>query len=348
MFLLQNKSFILCFFVFFLVTTEAEENSPVSTQLSETIHISEQTPIQVYSAPLTPQEKLSQARIKAEQETEYKIRARLETMRLREEQKRLEQILTPLEDENVATQTPAPATSLAPSDPSYVDHSHVDHSHSPHSSGSKTKRGFFIQISISQLYYFLNRYPQISNSNFQSHNDYFEKLSLGLGAYFSRMSLEYSPYFSKYRLTYSESIYNNIKLRSHEVAAKFYFYQSGSIRAFIGVLGAFQNRTYQTDESVWNEQVERYSSGYSGFQRNIFTWQGRKSRTFQAGMTAGLETLLNQRIAIGGEIRGFINMYDLEDQWNQKYSYFYQIFPESRSPENWSWSRLQLYFRFIF
>ena len=192
--MLKNKNFILCFFALFLATAWAEEETPVHTQALETIQINEQAPIQVYSAPLTHEEKLSQARIRAEQETENKIRARLETMRLREEQKRLNQILTPLEDESVATQTPVPVTDPTQSH-THSDHGYSDHSHSDRSSHFLSDKGFFVQLSIGQLYYFLNRYPQISNSNFQNRNSYLQKLSLGIGTYFSRVSLEYSPYY---------------------------------------------------------------------------------------------------------------------------------------------------------
>ncbi len=321
-------------FLIFIFTlyAYAQEESAVNVHSEQVIQVNEQAPIQVYSVPLSPQEKLSQARRRAEQHTEDKIRTRLETMRLREEQERLNKILTPLGDEHVAA--PAPLVSN-------------EQTHSYHSKNKASS--FFIQLGVGKLYYFLNSYPRLSYQNFQGSNNYMQILSAGLGVYFSRISLEYSPYYNTYRLFYPTDVYNNIKLYSHELAAKFYFnVQSGSIRPFIGVLAAFQTRTYQTDIDTWNERVARFST-YRGLTKNIFTWRGRQSQTLQAGMTAGLEAHLNSHLIIGGEVRGFTNMYDLKDRWNQQQvSYYYQVFPNSPAPEEWSWYRLQFYARYLF
>ena len=313
------------------ISVTASPVNPPSQESSAHIQVREQPPMQVYSVPLSSQEKLSQARRRAEQQTEDKIRSRLETMRLKEEQERLSKILTPLEDENVVTHT---SSSPEPSEPSSIDPSY------------ERKTRFFIQLEVGKLYYFLQAYPQITYNNFQFSNNYLQILSLGLGVYFSRISLEYSPHYSSYRLLYTGDIYNNVKLYSHELAAKFYFHtQSSSVRPFIGILAAFQNRTYQTDQAIWNKQILQHTGGLA---RDIFTWQGRKSHTLQAGMVAGLEAHLNSQLTIGAEMRGFVNVYDLEDRWNQQNVYYYQVFPNSPSPEEWSWYRLHLYARYLF
>ena len=237
----------------------------------------------------------------------------------------------------VSEQTPIQVYSVAPNQKILV---------APISSN----KGFFVQIGIGKLFYFLNSYPRLSYQNFQSNNTIIQMLSSGVGFHFSRISFEYSPYYNTYKLRYPTDIHSNIKLYSHEIAAKLYFSSKGSsVRPFIGALMALQVREYQSDVEVWNERVDRMRLHSTELNRNIFSWQGRKSQVLQAGMSAGLDFYLNRHWVVGGEVRGFVSMYDLEDQWNQRQiSYYYQAFPESPAPEDWSWYRLQLYLRYIF
>ena len=303
---------------------------PVQVQQKEQrplVIIREQPPVQVYSEPLTSQEKLTRARKQAEDHTEDKIKTRLELLRLKDEKARMDKLLNPLKDEDVAA--PAQSQHEKPSAPS--------------SSRAllSSDRQYFIHLGMGRLNH--------HNQSPQQYSDSIERLGSsftgGLGLYESeKFSIEYTYTFSKHRVSFpiQNPLYNPtntlFNMHSHSVALKYYI-ASGVIRPFIGAVGSFNIRSYKTEVAAHHT--------YDPF----FYWNDRSSKAWQAAFVTGAELFISQNIVLGLDLRFYMNIYDLQDIWVQntdKY-YYYTVFQTHQAlPEEMSWYNFQGFVRFLF
>jgi len=288
---------------------EKQQNLPV-------IIIREQPPVQVYSEPLTPQEKLSKARKQAEQQTEDKIRTRLELLRLKDEKARMDKVLDPLEDKDVSvpeSAKPAPVQEKA-SEPFQKSHR------------------FFGHFGIGHLYHHTRR---------ASYSKPIERRGYlyvgGAGLYESNISIEYTFNFSKHRVNYPQTYprHTLFNLYSHSIAFKYYV-SSGRLKPFIGLTGSLNIRKYTTDIADYYSHPPTYY------------WDQRSSSAFQGGATAGAELWISQKFVAGLEFRWSLSIYSLKDIGTEKESYYSNYLGEQPEPEDMSLYGIQGFFRILF
>ena len=299
-----------------------EEDSP------KTIIIREQPPVQVYSVPLTPQDKLSKARKQAEEETENTIKTRLELLRLKDEKARMEQLLTPLEDEHISTvQQPEKTT--------------PDESAAP--SSQRTTR-YFLHAGMGHLDHYTRRTPYP-----QSIQRIGTASSLGLGLYDShKFSIGYTWIFSKHQIIYpipgmAPNLFS-FNLQSHSITLKYYVLSKHSklIKPFIGAAASFNIRNYKT----LVDELRKYDPNYYD---PSYYWHERVSKAFQGALTAGVELLISRYFLIGLDLRFYMNIHDLQDIWLSKDRFYYsQAFQvQMPLPEEMSWYNLQGFIRIL-
>ena len=309
-----------------LVQVQAQERERIPVQQEQqtsptTIIIREQPPVQVYSQPSTPQDKLSRARKQAEEHTENKIRTRLELLRLKDEKARMDQLLSPLDDQHISVQQGNPAPVQQPAVETF-----------------KQARKFFIHVGMG----YLNHYN--SNSPYpQSIERLGSSFTAGFGLYeFDRFSLEYTFSYSKHRVAYPpiNNIHYNptetvFRLRGHSLALKYYL-SSQRIKPFIGAIISLNRRSYST------------AIGELYRRDPIFYLEGRVVTAVQGGVITGLELFITQRIVLGLDARFYMNIHDLEDALG-KNNYYYTVFQiQQPLPEEMSWYNLQGFIRILF
>lgn len=309
-------------------SVQAQKQAPVQqTQQNPVIIIREQPPVQVYSEPATPQQKLSKARKQAEEQTENKIRTRLELLRLQDEKARMDKMLSPLEDEDVSVQQsakPAPVQKT------------ID---TPQKS-----RFSFVHIGVGYLNHYTRSAPYP-----QSMERRGTAFSGGFGLYeSSRFSIEYIFNFSRHRVLYPpvntqyDPRYTLFDLYKHSVALKYYIL-SGRLRPFVGIVGSLNMREYTTDLA---EQHLLYTP--------MYYWHKRTSKAFQGGVTAGAELFITRRFVAGLEFRWSLNIHDLRDIGIEKpnHYYYYTAYAayqaEQPLPEDMSLYGIQGFFRILF
>ena len=301
--------------------TKKPDETPVQQNSPTTIIIREQPPVQVYSEPLTPQEKLSRARKQAEEHTENKIRTRLELLRLKDEKTRMDQLLSPLQDENVSVQQPQKS---APVQEVKAPRTH----------------NYFFHVGPGYVNHYTKNspYPKAIERMGTSW-------AVGLGLYEShKFSIEYTFNFSKHRVVYPpvnyqyDPRYTQFDLIIHSIALKYYILP-GRIKPFVGLIGSFNAREYSTEL----EQFHRYNP--------IFYWDKRPSKSFQGGVVAGAEVLIGQNFVIGLDFRFSMNIHDLKDIGIAKedHYYYYTAFQAQQPlPEDMQLYNLQGFFRILF
>ncbi len=292
---------------------QGQQNPPV-------VIIREQPPIQVYSEPLTPQDKLTRARRQAEEQTENKIKSRLELLRLQDEKARMDKLLSPLEDQHVSV--PQQKESA------------------PVQTPKESARKYFIHLGMGHL----NHYNRSVY-----HPDSIERLgasfTAGFGIYeFQKLSLEYTFNFSKHRVAYPpmNHLYNpthtRFSLYSHSIALKFYIL-SDRIRPFIGAVASLTKRSYTTEVA----EHHRYDP--------FFYWNERASTAIQGAFVTGAELFITQNFVVGLDLRLYMNIHDLKDEWIKRthHYYYYTAFETPQAlPEEMSWYNLQGFVRFLF
>ena len=308
-----------------LAQTQERDTIPVQQeqQNAPVIIIREQPPVQVYSEPLTPQDKLSKARRQAEEQTENKLRNRLELLRLKDEKTRMDKMLSPLEDADVSVQQ---STQSAPVEEKV-------------SEPQKTRRAF-IHLGMGYLNHYTSRAP---------HPESIERRGAaftgGFGLYESnRFSIEYLLNFSRHRVVYPpiNSQYDPrltlFDLYSHSITIKYYILP-GRLKPFIGLVGSLNTREYSTDLAEHH------------LYNPIYYWDKRSSNAFQGGFTAGAELSITQKFVVGLELRWSLNIHDLKDLGVEKpnHYYYYAAFQaEQPLPEDMSLYGLQGFFRILF
>ena len=311
---------------------QAKEEAPVTQ--NPVIIIREQPSVQVYSEPLTPQEKLSRARKQAEEQTENKIRTRLELLRLQDEKTRMDKILTPLEDQDVSIQNPekTPPVQKQMEETHNVHHPYYVDNHFL----------FFVHIGGGYLNHYTRSAP---------HPDSIERRGIafsgGAGLYLDeskRLSIEYTFNFSRHRVVYPilnvqyDPRFTLIDLYSHSVSLKYYIL-SGRLRPFVGLVGSWNIREYTTELA----EISRYSP--------IYYWDKRSSDAFQGGVTAGAELILSRRFFAGLELRWSLNIHDLKDIGiqNPNHNYYFARFQaEQPLPEDMSLYGIKGFLRILF
>ncbi len=298
--------------------------TPVQMQREQVI-IREQPPIQVYSAPLTPQEKLTRARKQAEEQTENKLKTRLELLRLKDEKARMDKLLSPFEDQHISVPEEQGVLKPEPSVPAQTP----------------SARKYFLHLGLGRLNHY-NRNPHYP----ESIQRLGASLTGGLGLYESqKLSIEYTYSFSKHRVVYApvnplfNPTHTRFDLHSHSLGLKYYVLSSGLIRPFLGGVASLNIRSYTTEVA----ESHRYDPFYY--------WNERASRAFQGAFVTGAELFITQNFVLGLDLRLYMNIYDLQDMWVQKTEqyYYYTVFETTQPlPEEMSWYNLQGFVRFLF
>lgn len=219
--------FILLFGVFYVFAEEEEEElvkEPIQN-IEQTINIDrpkiEEGPTtEVITMPLSNEEKLMRARKKAEQTTEGKIKERLETLRLQDEQKRLNQLLPFEEQGSVSEKTLSPPPESPLPSSQYIPlHRH------------------FVRLGLGNLKYF-NTDTVISSV----------VSSIGIGVLEgSRVSFDVHFSYSTHRLPDESRQTQNLFIHYSWVMALKYFIFSGRLKPSIGVLCSYNWRRYRGD-----------------------------------------------------------------------------------------------------
>ena len=306
-------------------TQERDDTIPVQKEQQNppVIIIREQPPVQVFSEPVTPQEKLSKARKQAEEQTENKIRTRLELLRLQDEKARMDKVLSPLEDADVSVQqsTPAPVQEKEIIEP------------------QKARRAF-IHLGMGYLSHYTRSAPFPESIERRGAT-----LTAGFGLYESnKFSIEYLLSFSRHRVVYPpinsqyDPRFTLFDLYSHSIAFKYYVL-SGRLKPFIGLVGSLNTREYSTDLAEYH------------LYNPIYYWDKRSSNAFQGGATLGAELSVTQKFVVGLELRWSLNIHDLKDMGIEKpnHYYYYTAFQaEQPLPEDMSLYSMQGFFRILF
>ncbi|MDE0151245.1 MAG: hypothetical protein OXK80_01950 [Bdellovibrionales bacterium] len=302
-------------------SAQAQEQAPVQqTQQNPVIIIREQPSVQVYSEPATPQEKLSRARKQAEEQTENKIRTRLELLRLQDEKARMDKVLSPLEDQDVSVQQstePAPVQKTIDT--------------------TQKSRFSFVHIGMGYLNHYTRSAPYPESIERRG-----TAFAGGFGLYESRkFSIEYIFNFSRHRVVYPivnpqyDPRYTLFDLYSHSIAIKYYIL-SGRLKPFVGLVGSLNMREYSTDVA----EHLRYTP--------MYYWHKRHSTAFQGGVTAGAELFITRRFVAGLELRWSLNIHDLKDMGSNHHYYFATFQAEQPLPEDMSLYGIQGFFRILF
>ena len=295
---------------------ERPQNSPSPVQQA-----SEQPPIQVLSRPLSPQEKLTRARQNAEKTTEDKIRTQLEVMRLKDEQKRLKQVMAPLE------QSPGAVYEKAPSP---IETTQQSVQPAPEKSGS-----FFLHFGVGTLDDF--------NANPGYLVTYGNIYTGGVGVYEGEsLSVEYTYSYSKHRLAYTllGDFHNNINLHNSIFSLKFYpLKRYKKFKPFVGIAASYSYRYYTTDLEEWYKGLPNYRQYYHH-------WHGKRSNTIKGGLVAGAEMRISKFLVLGVDAHYFINVHNFQNRWNTAQSFFYTHYQQF--PEELNWYKLQAFLRIRF
>lgn len=303
---------------------EASSLREQQTSSSPAIIIREQPPVQVYSEPLTPQEKLVRTRKQAEEQTEDRIKTRLELLRLRDEKARMDKILSPLDDQHVDVQQ---TQQRPPIKQEIVEK-------------PQQTRKYFIHLGMGRLNHYTRNLPTP-----QSIERIGASFTAGFGLYeLRKISVEYTFNYSRHSIPYTlnnpsyNPIFTKFHLYSHSLALKYYLF-SDRLRPFIGAVASINRRSYTTTV----QERYRYSSD--------FYWNDRSSHALQGAFVTGAELFLAERFIVGIDIRFYVNIYDLEDAWVRKTSYYrhyYEAFQVQQPlPEEMSWYNIQGFFRFL-
>ena len=226
-----------------------------------------------------------------EKETERTLRERLELLRLKDEQKRLNRLTSPMNQPNVSVpkniQQPHSSqqssfsqsfnTNYTPPRPYYIS--------------LGLGRIFFSEVEIGENPYSNSRIPN------KVHSGYL--FSAGLGLYTgTRLSFGYLFNLSKHRMTHPDIITqeNRFSLYTHSALLKFALFP-GRLKPFIGALVSFNQRT------AWPE----YTSAIIPVEANHYF-------SFYGGPSAGVDLFLGSRVGLSIIISYIMNVYRFQNQ----------------------------------
>ena len=295
---------------------EEKEAAPSSASVQNSV--SEQKPIQVIAEPIrvSRPEKLRIAREQAEKTTEDKIKEKLESIRLREEQKRLNQILHPLGGPG------AVSSSSSGDEPQGGEQADVYLRPSGENFNVGGK-GYIFGGAGRLMYYGSGGQPMPVSSSMV--------YSLGIGMLEgSRLGFSASVSRSKHRLNHETRLYKNLFTHySGAVSLKYFLFSRRRIKPFIGGLISYSYRRYTGEQRTWD-------------------WYDRTSQSVNFGLSGGMDVFLGSNFAVSAEGRVFFTEYAFEDdRWTTNSSYF-TYYETQVTPEESTWATFNVYVKVLF
>lgn len=247
----------------------------------------DQPPTQVFP-PVQPQgKKISRERRKAEEHTEKTLRERLEVLRLRDEQRRFKELMTPLDSPDVAVPKNVSQPSAAAAPPS-KKMSLIQSQYAP-------PYPYYVSLGTGYMY-FSNFTKGDSARGYSLPNrvySYPPILMAGIGLYEgSRLSFGYLFARSKHSIEMPDPAVSDMGSfinYSHSFITK-YFVFPGRVKPFIGVsLAANQRFAFDKIALIYNHYM-----------------------SFYAGPVLGLDLFLGSRLAVSGVFQYHWNIYRLK------------------------------------
>ena len=314
--------------------------------------ILERPPTDVVTVPESQSEKLRRARREAEETTEGKIQEKLEILRLKAEQERLNKIMSPLDGESeVVNQDKAPikkkpqikkqTSSYSPAHPYYFQ-------------VGWGWPGFF----EGSRHQYLER--KVLSSSYA--------WSAGLGVYQGHaMSVDYTFSYSTHQIypEWNRPSEDSFAHFHHALALK-YFILSGRIKPFAGFLASVNGHKYYSSFRYEDNLANNAYYYYGQVIDRYYGWNDRTVWTLNGGISAGVDILLGSRLAVSVSYRFHMHLYELNageyNEWpweswsyntNHYYGYhdFYNAYYEPFSeipPHRMNWHNFDIYLKFLF
>ena len=301
-----------------VVTTPA---APTSTGSLYPPPVGESAPTQILARPLTEDEKILRARQKAEQATELKIRKRLETLRLRDEQKRLNQLLPQGAGEGAVSTFPIEEggewSSGAEAFQAKKKESDIYRKKMSQYTPSYVS---FVRLGLGGIKY-LHQSGGIVSS---------EVRSIGLGLLEGRhVSFDAGFSYSTHRLRDEPDTQKNLFSHYNMSAVLKYFLFPGRVKPFLGVLASYNYRDYTGDYDLYY-----YTDEMSTQSLNI-------------GGAVGVDAFLGSRFMIGMDARFHFNIYALQgDEIRNPHEHYFARY--ETTPEELNWVVFQFYLGVLF
>ena len=295
-----------------IIYVKMKEESQQKESRQEAVQpVSERPPTEILTEHPAHHEKLQKARQKAEQTTEGKIKERLETLRLRDEQERLNQLL-PVQQDQGAVSTAGPSHSPEPSPSSAYSKEYIP------------ANRYFARVGLGYLQYFRGKRPVVDVLSSQIW-------SVGLGVFEGkRIAFDVAAAFSTHRMTLEGDLTQNLFTHYNFTATLKYFLFPGRLKPFLGVLASYNNRHYTGDYVVqWG-------------------WNNRVSQTVNAGIVGGFELFIGSGLTAGVDVRTHLNIYSLHDPYNLHTSPYYVDYSYKIAPEDLTWATYNFFISWLF